>query len=190
VLNRTAAALLSREGLALPDSPWVVLVGYEDNELAVNWQIQQLIRELTPALSAVQAQAGAVVDPLWQQITDFALWPESRLTMQANLLPARVSAFCLAADRLPERPPLHAHAGSGIIRVLMAGETSVERAAEVVSALTALTGDEGNLVLPRCPTEWKARLPVWGKPRGDAWLMRQVREKFDPRRVFNPGRMF
>ena len=31
-------------------------------------------------------------------------------------------------------------------------------------------------------------LPVWGRPRGDAWLMRQVKQALDPRRLFNPGR--
>ena len=40
----------------------------------------------------------------------------------------------------------------------------------------------------RCPTAWKAVLPIWGLPRGDAWLMRTVKEKLDPRRLFNPGR--
>ena len=47
---------------------------------------------------------------------------------------------------------------------------------------------QGNLVLPRCPPAWKAALPVWGRPRGDAWLMHRVKEKLDPRRLFNPGR--
>ena len=46
----------------------------------------------------------------------------------------------------------------------------------------------GNVVLPRCPPAWKRALPVWGTPRGDAWLMRKVKDAFDPRRLFNPGR--
>jgi glycolate oxidase FAD binding subunit len=50
------------------------------------------------------------------------------------------------------------------------------------------TAAQGNLVLLRCPTAWKATLPVWGEPRDDAWLMRTVKEKLDPRRLFNPGR--
>jgi FAD/FMN-containing dehydrogenase len=30
---------------------------------------------------------------------------------------------------------------------------------------------------------------VWGAPRGDAWLMRRVKDSLDPRGLFNPGRM-
>src|SRR5205823_10240158 len=37
VINAGAAAVLRQRGLALPEAAWVVLVGYEDSELAVNW---------------------------------------------------------------------------------------------------------------------------------------------------------
>ena len=46
----------------------------------------------------------------------------------------------------------------------------------------------GNVVLLRCPTEWKRELPVWGRPRGDGWLMKAIKEKLDPKGIFNPGR--
>jgi glycolate oxidase FAD binding subunit len=42
--------------------------------------------------------------------------------------------------------------------------------------------------LTRCPTEWKRSLPVWGLPRGDGFLMKRVKDRLDPGRVFNPGR--
>jgi FAD/FMN-containing dehydrogenase len=35
---------------------------------------------------------------------------------------------------------------------------------------------------------WKRQLPVWGRERGDLWLMRRVKEQLDPRHLFNPGR--
>src|SRR5207302_1445142 len=82
---------------------------------------------------------------------------------------------------------LHAHAGSGIVRGHVLGDLTAERAAAMLDPLTALaTAAQGNLVLPRCPGDWKRTLPVWGQPRGDVWLMRQVKEKLDPRRLFNP----
>jgi glycolate oxidase FAD binding subunit len=188
VLDARAAGALRGGGLPLPEAPWVVLAGYEDGEAAVNWQIQQLIRELTPAVGGVGAMAGAVVDPLWQRVTDLALWPEARLSLKANLLPAAVAAFCLAAEALPERPLLHAHAGSGVVRAHFAGDLTEDRAAAILNVLTAQAGPDGNVVLTRCPAEWKRRLPVWGRPRNDAWLMRCVKEKLDPKRLFNPGR--
>jgi glycolate oxidase FAD binding subunit len=189
VINARTAAILRQTGLGVPEAAWVVLVGYEESELAVNWQVQQLIRELTPlGIVGVEVRAGTVVDPLWQRLTDFALWPDARLSLKANLLPADVVPFCAALDRLAERSALHAHAGSGIVRAHFAGDLTPGRAAAILNELTPLAGDAGNVVVTRCPAEWKRQLPVWGRPRGDAWLMRQVKEKLDPRRLFNPGR--
>jgi glycolate oxidase FAD binding subunit len=54
--------------------------------------------------------------------------------------------------------------------------------------LDAAKAAQGNLVLPHCPPAWKRSLPVWGAPRNDDWLMRSVKDKLDPRRIFNPGR--
>ena len=52
----------------------------------------------------------------------------------------------------------------------------------------AAAAAQGGLILPRCPLEWKRVLPVWGPPRDDWELMRQVIRNLDPRRLFNPGR--
>jgi glycolate oxidase FAD binding subunit len=44
-------------------------------------------------------------------------------------------------------------------------------------------------VMRRCPTEWKSKLRVWGRPV-DRDLMRTVKKSLDPDNVFNPGRLF
>jgi glycolate oxidase FAD binding subunit len=69
------------------------------------------------------------------------------------------------------------------------GDLTLERLQEMLKGLQdAAEAAQGNLILPRCPPEWKRSLPVWGRPRDDAWLMREVKAKFDPRGLFNPGR--
>ena len=112
---------------------------------------QQLIRELTAfGIEGVEALAGAVVDPLWQQLSDFALWPAARATLKANMPPSRLAAFCLANESLA----VHAHAGSGIVRAhvtddltearqagkLARGETRVLSKSALQLALTFLRG--------------------------------------------------
>ena len=190
LLNRRAARVLAKQvERGLPDHPWVVVVGFEDSEAAVNWQLQQLIKELTGAgVQAVEALAGAVTQPVWQALGELTAWSEARLCFKANLLPGRVAAWCLAAARLAERPLLHAHAGSGIVRAHLDGDLTAERAGEMLKGLIEQVGPEGNVIVPRCPVAWKRLLPIWGRPRGDAWLMRLVKERFDPRGIFNPGR--
>jgi glycolate oxidase FAD binding subunit len=190
-LNRRAArALRSGSGLELPDGPWVLVVGFEDSEASVNWQIQQLIKELTASgVGSARALAGSAADPLWEAITESTLSGDAVLTLKANLLPGRTAAWLLRADELPEELPLHAHAGSGVVRGHVPAGLTEARAEEMLKGLLdeAAAGG-GNLTLPRCPTAWKRGLPVWGRPRNDAALMRRVKEQFDPRRMFNPGR--
>ena len=105
------------------------------------------------------------------------------------MLSQAIASFCQLAATFPEPVQLHAHAGSGIVRGHWGGDLTLERVAAMLKVLTdAATAAEGNLVLPRCPVPWKRDLPVWGRERGDLWLMRQVKRQMDPRNVFNPGR--
>jgi FAD/FMN-containing dehydrogenase len=111
------------------------------------------------------------------------------LTFKANMLPQAVAPFCQLAARLSEPIRLHAHAGSGIVRGHLGGDLTLGQVAAMLKDLTdAAAAAEGNLVLPHCPVAWKRDLPVWGRERGDLWLMRQVKKQMDPRNLFNPGR--
>jgi FAD/FMN-containing dehydrogenase len=47
---------------------------------------------------------------------------------------------------------------------------------------------QGSVVVTRASSEWKASLSVWGPAPNDAWLMREVKLKLDPKGIFNPGR--
>jgi glycolate oxidase FAD binding subunit len=189
-LNAAAARALATEwNVAVPEAPWVVVVGFEDTEDAVGWQIQQFIKEVGSTGIVLEAHAGDATGPLWRALTELTALSSARLTFKANLLPSQVGAFCLRAAALPDGLLVQAEAGSGIVRGHALGDLTRERAATMLTGLSeqALAA-QGNLVVPRCPTDWKRELPVWGAPRGDAWLMRQVREKLCPRRLFNPGR--
>jgi glycolate oxidase FAD binding subunit len=191
VLNAVAATMLSRQaGVAPPEHPWAVIVGFEDSEAAVNWQMQQLLRELTPdGVSGVEALAGASTEPLWQGLTEVIAWPDAAVSWKASVLPGRVADWCRLAQRHAPEALVHAHAGSGIVRGHLAGDLTAERAATMLNELARSAVDAGgNLVVPHCPPAWKRDLPVWGVPRPDTWLMRQVKQQLDPRRLFNPGR--
>jgi len=83
---------------------------------------------------------------------------------------------------------IQAHAGNGIVVGHVATE-SKERAAELVQSLRSLaTPFQGSVVVLDCPPEWKKAVNVWGPPRPDVALMREVKNKLDPRNLFNPGR--
>jgi glycolate oxidase FAD binding subunit len=191
VLNQPAATEVARSAhVHLAGSPWVVAVGFEENERAVEWQVRQVLQEVSSADVEVNTVAGAATDPLWQGFAEFTDRPDAVLGFKANLLPHAVADFCLKAAAFPEGVLLQAHAGSGIVRGhLGAGGLTLERVQAMLKELADAAGAaRGNLVLPRCPPEWKRSLPVWGAPRGDLGLMRKVKEQLDPRGLFNPGR--
>jgi glycolate oxidase FAD binding subunit len=188
LLNRPAAAdVFGRAGLAVPAADWAVIVGYEGNVEVVRWQVQQLVKEVGTACR-LEARVGFTAGPLWDALVAGAGGPEPAVAFKANLLPSAVAAFCRAADRAAERPLLQAHAGSGIVWGRWPDGLNEARATELRSAWRAEAAKgQGGVVVHHCPPAWKKSLAVWDAP-ADAWLMRAVKEQFDPRRVFNPGR--
>jgi len=117
------------------------------------------------------------------------LRPLATLSFKANLLPSATAEICLKAEGLSQELLLQAHAGSGIVRGHLPGDLTREQAAALLRELQPLPqAAQGNLIVSHCPAGWKKSLPIWGLPRGDAVLMRQVKDKLDPRRLFNPGR--
>ncbi|HMC65898.1 MAG TPA: FAD-binding oxidoreductase [Gemmataceae bacterium] len=191
LLNRAAVRSLNeRFGNLLAEAAWVVVVGFEDNREAVSWQVQQLAKEL-PSGGPVHADAwhGTAAETLWRALTEFVVEPEARLTFKANVLPGRTAVFCQQAAVLSESIRLQAHAGNGIVLGHVVGDLTLDQAAAMLKGLQeAAQAGHGNVVLLRCPLEWKATLPVWGLPRNDVWLMRTIKKKLDPRGLFNPGR--
>jgi glycolate oxidase FAD binding subunit len=187
--GRAVSALLSGPAGRLPQAPWVVIVGFEDSEDAVSWQVQQLIREVGAGGGTfLDARAGAACDPLWQALAEFPLRSEARLSFKANVLPGHAAELCRAADRF-EEVLVQAHAGAGVVRGHAAGGLTWERAGAMLKELLTLAEPaRGNVVLTQAPSDWKRELPVWGRPRQDVWLMRQVKDRLDPHHLFNPGR--
>jgi len=174
----------------LPSGQWITVVGFEDNRSTVTWQIEQLTRELLgTGQQCVGTRVGAEANDLWQALVELPARPEACLVVKANLLPHACAAFCREAEATEEGVSLQAHAGSGIVIIQAEEKLGLDTAGSMLTSLQATAARaQGNVIVLRCPVAWKSALPVWGIPRGDVFLMRAIKEKLDPRRVFNPGR--
>jgi glycolate oxidase FAD binding subunit len=184
VLNGQAARLIGARR-SLPASVWVLIAGFEGNAVAVAWQAETVRNEL----DALECHVldGPDASPLWADLTEFQAEALGPLSFEANLRPSAVLPFLNGLDR--DRWSAQAHAGSGIVRAHALGEWSMEEVAGAIGthrAEAVQTG--GNLVLSRCPTDWKEPLNVWGEPRGDWTLARQLKQALDPGGLMNPGR--
>ena len=186
VLNCAAAqSVFAQAHLKVPESAWLVLVGYEGNMAAVHWQVQQLVKEVATQCR-IEARVDFTAEPLCHAVVEYGGAREGT-TVKANLLPSATAAFCLAADM--DGAAVHAHAGSGIVFGHWNADLTKERAASILNAWRERAGKaRGSVIIQSCPSNWKAALDVWGPTRNDGWLMREVKRIFDPRGVFNPGR--
>jgi glycolate oxidase FAD binding subunit len=186
LLNRSAAdAIYATAKMTPPTSPWTVVVGYEGNADAVNWQVQQLVQELGAGQS-LEARVGFTAGPLWDSLIARQSGSDSPVTFKASLLSSGVADFCRAANG---RMQIIAHAASGIVWGHAAADIMMEQTAAMLGVWRdAAAKHRGSVIVPRCPPAWKQALNVWGPPPADAWLMREVKKQFDPRGVFNPGR--
>ena len=168
---------------------WRVVVGFEDNRAAVAWQIDQLQKELASEWPTRYIPSDGGAEPIWQGLAAFPALAGG-LTFKANVLPSTTAEFCRQALTLVGKDPiLQAEAGNGIVIGHLLGDRTLEQAKGVIAALrNQAIQAYGNLILTRCPDEWKAELGVWGAPRGDWDLMRRIKRQLDPQNLFNPGR--
>ncbi len=179
-LNPAAAERIAGRLQVKWPAVWTVVVGYEDNTEGLQWQVHQLIEELGGRFD-VGGYLGSCANPAWHELTDFAPPAEMALSFKAVVPASQVAAFALEADRLTQGL-LCVHAGNGVLLGHCAEAAPVMPLRERAAALG------GHLVVTRCPAALKTTDFVWGPPRGDLALMRAVKEKLDPRGVFNPGR--
>jgi glycolate oxidase FAD binding subunit len=178
---------------------YLALVGFEEKTTTVRWQTQHWQNELAdlPGVAVLTVWDDPEL-PLWQQLADFPLFPSAQATFRAQVLPSQVAALLRAAQHLGP-PALLAHATSGTVYGHWSEMPDAATLARHLEALRATAAgfyqaspesapSPGRVVLLRCPSAWKTPELVWGQPSADAFLQRRIKETFDPKYLFNPGR--
>lgn len=161
---------------------WQIVVGFEENQDAVRWQRDQLVSQ---ELSESERASLQDLDNLVEARNPSG----SVVSFKANLLPSAMPDFLLFARKSLHIDGLHAHAGNGIVHAQLAAGLTLADAGRILNELRQLAVRlQGNLTVMRCPAAWKRELPIWGALRGDLALMRAVKQRLDPRDIFNPGR--
>jgi glycolate oxidase FAD binding subunit len=166
------------------DVPVTLDVRFEGVEAALATQISQLgnVSGIIPTLP--DSSPWQAREELWQQINTTAIAKVSLLITDLPQITQTIAQICTKL-RMQWQLVTYAH-GVGTLRLDGANDETLLTA--ISSIRQALSTLEASLSILVCPLALKQRVDVWGDT-GDALpLMQRVKERFDPKRVLNPGR--
>lgn len=156
------------------------------------------LAELGRAVGAqVQALAGEEIQAAWKMISDFGTSVRKAhpgaVVLKVTLPLAHSEEFLSLAQQeaASEKETLlsASQVGVGITHLGLAGVASVPQAAGLVARLrTAAEKFGGALVVEAASEEFKAEVDTWGSVPGGFKIMQKLKEAWDPKGVFAPGR--
>lgn len=187
LLDSQAKQLLSQKsGCLLPEEGYSLLLGFEGTEETVAWQQDQLQSELQILPEQITSFTGEDRNRLWQSLSEF-MSLEAPLTLKANVPSSKV---CSLIEPLTRHGfSIQSHVGNGIVIGKHTDLDNAQSAEAIIQPIRRSAVEMGgNLIILRCPTNWKQTIPVWGHSRQDEDIMRLIKNKFDPRNVLNPDR--
>lgn len=185
LLNHVAANAFPELDVA---SPYSLVLLFEESAVAVDWQVRQIQQEHKQlGLQPARELPRESYSQLLSRLTHWPRRAEGVAVFKANQLPGRVAPFCqLISKQMPEAATM-AFAGNGVIWVAVLEGTTWVQIGQ--SPLRRFAEDGvGNVIVDRCPVDWKQDAPIWGAPRQDWKLMRKIKQKLDPDDILNPGR--
>jgi glycolate oxidase FAD binding subunit len=161
-----------------PDTPWLILVGYEEKAVTVDWQVRTVQEEVRRAGVSAEGIELAEPEALWQRITDWPSQSPRPVVEKVRVRPSRVADALRQAAQTEDW--VHAHALSGILWRHRQQLPHPENT------------DEDRGILWRVPPQSKGALWLWGAdPPASTWaFLRELKRTLDPDNVFNPGRLF
>lgn len=177
------------------DKPMLV-VGFGGDPETVTWQLTQCqeIMEQNGAIGVAMVEDESL-RYLQESVQEFPANNENTeiIVAKLNLKRTDISEFAaqiVEADWACDARMM-ALLGSGVlyIHIPVASDTDYQSLANALMKLrqTAVSR-QGNLIIETAPPELKQHIDVWGSIEGTLSLMKQIKAKFDPVDLLNPGR--
>jgi len=184
---------LDVSGSSTSDGTCTLAVRFESEAEAVADQIDSLL-----AMAGTLSESARVIDHedeahYWQQSGTQVMAPHDTddiLIIKASLLPTYVASWLTELGQVTQREQLstqwRAHAGHGLIFARLSGTQSVLTTA-VQQLRQAASARRGTLVVTQSAPALARAVDVWG-PIPALPLMRNLKQRFDPNAIMNPGR--
>lgn len=174
----------------------MLVVGFGGDPETVAWQLTQCqgIMEQNGAIG-VTIVKGESVQHLQEAVQEFSADDKNTESVVAKLNLKRTDlaefATQIVEANWTRNAQMMALLGNGVVSVNIpvASDTDYQSLAEALTQLrqTAMS-KQGNLIIEIAPPELKRHIDVWGSVEGTLSLMKQIKAKFDPTGLLNPGR--
>ena len=174
----------------------MLVVGFGGDPETVAWQLTQCqgIMEQNGAIG-VTIVKGESVQHLQEAVQEFSADDKNTESVVAKLNLKRTDlaefATQIVEANWTRNAQMMALLGNGVVSVNIpvASDTDYQSLADALTQLrqTAMS-KQGNLIIEIAPPELKRHIDVWGSVEGTLSLMKQIKAKFDPTGLLNPGR--
>jgi len=174
----------------------MLVVGFGGDPETVAWQLTQCqgIMEQNGAIGVTIAEDESV-QHLQEAVQEFSADDKNTESVVAKLNLKRTDlaefATQIVEANWTRNVQMMALLGSGVVSVNIpvASDTDYQSLADALTRLrqTAMS-KQGNLIIEIAPPELKRHIDVWGSVEGTLSLMKQIKAKFDPTGLLNPGR--
>ncbi len=184
-------------GTTTQPNMYTMAVRFEMGQEAVEAQAATLLAMAAEiqgdTIQSMQELAGDAETQFWSQTKhthEATDTQKTSLTLKASLLPTEVAHWLAELEQVCQQQHMHAtwyaHAGHGLVFVQLSGDTTA-----LVSTVRKLRQEalahRGSLVVTDAPPNIAQQIDVWGPvPAFD--VMRNLKARFDPNNVLNPGR--
>ena len=188
----------ARGGTEAPtdENKTLLVVGFGGDPETVAWQLTQCqgIMEQNGAIGVTIAE-GESLQHLHGAVQEFSEDNKNTEIIVAKLNLKRTDVAEFAAQIVKANwacdVQMMALLGSGVLYVTLpvTSDTDYQSLANALTQLrqTAMSR-QGNLIIEVAPPELKRHIDVWGSVEGTLSLMKQIKAKFDPAGLLNPGR--
>lgn len=169
----------------VPRSGWTVIVGASGERPVVERTLVETERAATASGASVERIDDP--EPILAPLRELPASASDGALVRASLPLAAQRSFAESAVGVEGFARLVVDAGSGIARVHVRGEdAAVMRAADALVAAAHVVG--GSAQIERRDPALRARLSAWGARPPGHFLMRRLKEAFDPAGILEPGR--
>ena len=178
------------------ESKSMLVVGFGGDPETVTWQLTQCqgIMEQKGAIGVTIVEDESI-QHLQEAVQEFSANDKNTESVVAKLNLKRTDlaefATQIVEANWTRNAQIMALLGSGVVSVNIpvTSDTDYQSLADALTQLRqAAMSKQGNLIIEIAPLELKRHIDVWGSVEGTLSLMKQIKAKFDPTGLLNPGR--